>query len=327
MHVLVGPRAHLHDLVVLAINTGLRENELFSLKPDQVDFHRDVINVRETKGGEDRYVPMNDVARQLLYRLLTSAKHNSRVHLFTNPKTKKKYTTIKTAWLTACRLAEIEDLNFHDLRHTFGTRIAARIAESGVDPPEVIGTLASHMRADITDFFDGEYLPELIGIAAQRGLGHLIKRIKIRRWVEGKGDDAKQVEEIDFEIARDNLAAVQLSKILRLEQIPQFSINLSIDDQRQINFLVNLTKKSHAQAQAEGDPVTIEGVLDEILKWEKEYQNKDLESLKPIVMKKLTDGSFGTSQDSQSLVADAVTPERTGDDRAEQRLKSNSTLC
>ena len=122
MNVLVGPRAHLHDLVVLAINTGLRENELFSLKPDQVDFHRDVINVRETKGGEDRYVPMNDVARQLLYRLLTSAKHNSRVHLFTNPKTKKKYTTIKTAWLTACRLAEIEDLNFHDLRHTFGTR-------------------------------------------------------------------------------------------------------------------------------------------------------------------------------------------------------------
>src|SRR5262245_30675244 len=153
---------------------------------------------------------MNDVARQLLYRLLTSAKHNSRVHLFTNPKTKKKYTTIKTAWLTACRLAEIEDLNFHDLRHTFGTRIAARIAESGVDPPEVIGTLASHMRADITDFFDGEYLPELIGIAGQRGLGHLIKRIKIRRWVEGKGEDARTVEEIDFEIARDNPAAVQL---------------------------------------------------------------------------------------------------------------------
>src|SRR5262249_60654510 len=94
------------------------------------------------------------------------------------------------------------------------------ISESGVDPREVIGTLASHMRADMTDFFDGDYLPEVIGIAAQRGLGHLIKRIKIRRWVEGKGVNAKKVEEIDFEIARDNPAAVQLSKILRLDHVP-----------------------------------------------------------------------------------------------------------
>src|SRR5262249_34141220 len=127
-------------------------------------------------------------------------------------------------------------------------RIAARIAESDVDPREVIGTLASHMRADITDFFDGEYLPELIGIAGQRRLGHLIKRIKIRRWVEGKGDDAKQVEEIDLEIARDNPAAVQLSKILRLDQVPHVNINVALDEQRQINFLVRLVKQAHAQA-------------------------------------------------------------------------------
>jgi hypothetical protein len=106
----------------MAVNTGLRENELFSLKPAQIDFHRDVITVRETKAGEDRYVPMNDVVRGLLRRLVTSAKHASDTYILTNPKTGNKYTTIKTAWLTACRLAGIEDLNFHDLRHTFGTR-------------------------------------------------------------------------------------------------------------------------------------------------------------------------------------------------------------
>ena len=68
MAVLVGSRAHLRDLIVLAVNTGLRENELFSLKPDQIDFHRDAINVRETKGGEDRFVPMNETARMVLHR-------------------------------------------------------------------------------------------------------------------------------------------------------------------------------------------------------------------------------------------------------------------
>jgi len=71
----------------------------------------------------------------------------------------------------------------------------------------------------------------------------------------------------------------------------------------------------------------LQGVLDEILEWERQYQNKDLESLKPIVMKQLTDGSFGASQDSQSPAAGAVTLERTKDDGDEQRPKSNSTPC
>ena len=94
------------------------------------------------------------------------------------------------------------------------------------------------------------------------------------------------------------IAAIQLSKILRLEQTPLVSINLSVDDQRQINSLVTLTKRVHAQAQREGHPLTVEGVLDQILEWEKQYQNKDLECLKPIVMKRLSDESFGASQDS-----------------------------
>jgi len=171
-------------------------------------------------------------------------------------------------------------------------RIAARISESGVDPREVIGTLASHMRADMTDFFDGD-LPEVIGIAAQRGLGHLIKRIKIRRWVEGKGDNAKKVEEIDFEIARDNPAAVQLSKILRLDHVPHVNINVGLDEQRQVNFLVSLVRQAHAQALSEGEQITIEAVLDEVIGWEKQYQDKDLSALKPVVLQRLSDGAFG----------------------------------
>ncbi len=46
-------------------------------------------------------------------------------------------------------------------------RIAARIAESGVDPKEVVGTLVSHMRADMADFFSGDSLPEVIRIASE----------------------------------------------------------------------------------------------------------------------------------------------------------------
>src|SRR6185369_12674899 len=46
---LVGVRAHLMPIVILDLNTGLREMELLTLKPEHIDFHRDVIYVKGTK--------------------------------------------------------------------------------------------------------------------------------------------------------------------------------------------------------------------------------------------------------------------------------------
>jgi integrase len=124
MSVLTGEREHLRDLAILAIHTGMRESELFKLTPGKLDFIRGVIHVTETKTDEDRQVPMNETARALLLKLGNEAKAKCWRHLFTNPKTGSHYTTIKTAWKTACRLAGITNLRFHDLRHTFGTRAA-----------------------------------------------------------------------------------------------------------------------------------------------------------------------------------------------------------
>ena len=124
MPVLTGSREHLRKMVVLAINTGLRESEIFKLKPQQIDFFRDVIHVIETKTDEDRQVPMNDTTRSLLRDAVAEAKRNDWPYLFINPKTGTRYTSIKTSWATACKLAGITNLRFHDLRHTFGTRAA-----------------------------------------------------------------------------------------------------------------------------------------------------------------------------------------------------------
>jgi integrase len=43
---------------------------------------------------------------------------------FVNPKTGQPYRCIKRAFKKACELAKIDDLHWHDLRHTFGTRLA-----------------------------------------------------------------------------------------------------------------------------------------------------------------------------------------------------------
>ena len=133
MAVLVGERQHLQQMVVLVINTGLRVSEVFNLRTEHVDLHRDVIYVKRTKTDEDREVPMNEVSRALLSGLILRATQTNHSYLFTNPKTKRPYTTIKTAWLTACKLAGITDLRFHDLRHTFGTRAA----DAGVPLPAI----------------------------------------------------------------------------------------------------------------------------------------------------------------------------------------------
>jgi integrase len=45
-------------------------------------------------------------------------------HVFINPKTGGPYTDLKNGFGNACRLAGITGLRWHDLRHTFGTRLA-----------------------------------------------------------------------------------------------------------------------------------------------------------------------------------------------------------
>ena len=77
-------------------------------------------------------MPLNDTARELL-RGLIQAERKGGEFLFINPKTGKPYTTIKTAWLTACRNAGLSNLRFHDPRHTFGTRAA----DAGVPLPAI----------------------------------------------------------------------------------------------------------------------------------------------------------------------------------------------
>lgn len=124
MSVLTEDRAHLKDMVILAINTGLRVSELLKLQIEDVDFHRDVVYVKKTKTDEDREVPMNNTTRALMAELIKHARERGNQYLFTNAETGTRYTTIKTAWKTACKLAGITDLRFHDLRHTFGTRAA-----------------------------------------------------------------------------------------------------------------------------------------------------------------------------------------------------------
>jgi integrase len=124
---LTGEREHLRPLVTVALYAGPRRGELLKLRWSNLDFGLDLINFTETKTNRDRAVPMEPIVREALLEL--SQQIGDAEFVFTNPDTGTRYTDVKKSFTAACREAGITNFTFHDLRHTFGTRLA----DAGVD--------------------------------------------------------------------------------------------------------------------------------------------------------------------------------------------------
>jgi integrase len=114
---------YLKPIVVTALNTGMRKSEIFGLTWDRVDLKNRIILLDKTKNGERREIPVNDT----LYRALSGmARHLKCDYIFYNPKTLRPYDNLKRSWTTALRKSHILDFHFHDLRHTFASRLVMR---------------------------------------------------------------------------------------------------------------------------------------------------------------------------------------------------------
>jgi integrase len=126
--VLTGRRAHLLPIVLVALHTGMRRGELLKLEWAQVDFNRAMLHITQanSKTGRPRSIPMNEVVRAELEKLRPKSDGGA---VFINRFTGLALTDLNNGFASACRDAEIENFRFHDLRHTFATRLA----DSGVD--------------------------------------------------------------------------------------------------------------------------------------------------------------------------------------------------
>ena len=97
------------------------------LRWSSVDFGLNLINFTETKTDRDRAASMEPIVREALFEL--SKQSGNAEYVFTNPDTGTRYTDVKKSFSAACREVGITNFTFHDLRHTFGTRLA----DAGVD--------------------------------------------------------------------------------------------------------------------------------------------------------------------------------------------------
>ena len=118
----------LRSSVLIALNTGMRKGEIYGLRWEQVNLVDRYIHVQNGKTNEsDRRIPMNEAVQELLSKLWKVRKGD---FVFPSPRKRgERFRDPKVGFMKAVRLAKIPHIRFHDLRHTFATRLV----RSGVD--------------------------------------------------------------------------------------------------------------------------------------------------------------------------------------------------
>lgn len=119
---------YLEPLIILAVNTGMRRGEIFSLEWSNVNLEKEFLTVTSgnSKSGKGRHIPLNQKAKQVLMNWLDDT--NTQGYVFKNSDG-EPLKDIKKAWSNLLKDAEISDFRFHDLRHHF----ASKLVMAGVD--------------------------------------------------------------------------------------------------------------------------------------------------------------------------------------------------
>lgn len=116
-------------MVLLSINTGLRQGELFHLDWSMVNLSEGSLILAGgiTKNSSSRYIPLNDEAKHIMQCL-----HNKSVikeGLVFPSKNNQPFNNIKRSWSSVLKKAQITQFRWHDLRHHF----ASKLVMAGVD--------------------------------------------------------------------------------------------------------------------------------------------------------------------------------------------------
>lgn len=111
-------------IIITAIHTGMRENELLSLKWEDVFFDEGYLIARNTKNNKPRKLPITETLNKELRQIMHISEY-----VFTCPTSLTKYKDISSTFDRAVKRAKIPHISFHKLRHT----TASRLNEMGVD--------------------------------------------------------------------------------------------------------------------------------------------------------------------------------------------------
>jgi integrase len=162
-HLLKAAPKVLRSIILVALNTGMRRGEILRLKWEDVDRKKRLFTVKKTKSGKPRNIPINSRLLDELIKLRSDNRNSP--YLFPSSKTGEPFKTIRKSFEKACSEARVHNFRFHDLRRTFGSRLAL----AGVDLNR-IKELLGHASIKTTEIYlhaDSKDLREAVEVLCQ----------------------------------------------------------------------------------------------------------------------------------------------------------------
>ena len=105
-------------IVTIALHTGMRSGEIRNIQWRDVDFDAGFIIIRDSKNGESRHVPMD----LTLVELFRNHPRTPGSDFVFNNSAGRRLGWLQHGFRKALVRAELQDLHFHDLRHTFASQ-------------------------------------------------------------------------------------------------------------------------------------------------------------------------------------------------------------
>ena len=126
----------LYPVVLLALSTGARKQEILRLTWRDIDLRRAQLTLPQTKNGEPRTLPLAGRALETVHTLARVRRIDTPL-LFPRADGRAPLD-LRYAFAQALRMAGIVDFRFHDLRHSAASYLAMNGA-SLVEIAEVLG--------------------------------------------------------------------------------------------------------------------------------------------------------------------------------------------
>jgi integrase len=187
---LASRRCHLFPIVRFVLETGLRKGEFcrlevgdvnlsnesrfFTVNGKRIEVKPDELIVKKSKNGKPRTIPLTPEARRLAELQIVDT--TTKKFLFTSRRTGGMISEFKTAFTSAVRDAGLEDFRFHDLRHSFASRLNAAGADSYIIR-DLLGHSTTTMSADYTHTSFERRRQAIADMSQSRG--HLRERVTV----------------------------------------------------------------------------------------------------------------------------------------------------
>jgi integrase len=118
----------LAEIITVALHTGMRQGEIMNLKWSNIDISRKVISVSKTKNKDPKVIPLNETVYEIFLKKCKVISLSGYVFATGNG-TGVRTRNMLREFYKALKKAGITTFRFHDLRHTFATRLV----QAGVD--------------------------------------------------------------------------------------------------------------------------------------------------------------------------------------------------